>query len=89
MPAEITPALKRQALALFIQGRTPSWVAGHLQLSRSTMFAWRRQARNKATDGLLNTANNMEELASRIKDKDASETLKVEARNLRAYVRLV
>lgn len=86
---EITPALKRQALALFIQGRTPSWVAGHLQLSRSTCFAWRRQARLKSTDGILRLADTMEDLASRIKDKDASETLKVEARNLRTYVRLV
>lgn len=86
---EITPALKRQALSLFMQGRTPSWVAGHLQLSRSTMFAWRRQARNKSTDGLLNMADTMEELAAKIKDKEVSGRLKVEARNLRAYVRLV
>lgn len=86
---EITPALKRQALALFIQGRTPSWVAGHLQLSRSTAFAWRRQARLKSTDGILRLADLMEDLASKLKDKEASETLKVEARNLRTYVRLV
>lgn len=89
MPNEITPALKRQALSLFMQGRTPSWVAGHLQLSRSTMFAWRRQARNKSTDGLLNMADTMEELAAKTKDKEVADKLKVEARNLRAYVRLV